>query len=101
MKWITSFLTERTQQVKPCNTKSNWNYIHGRVPQGTKLDPVLLDLMINDQQTKCDSYKQHAHHLQLIKPTGPKSPGSSRYSVPVDNPKRHKNRQKSLLLISL
>ena len=29
MKWIASFLTERTQKVKLCNTQSDWNYIHG------------------------------------------------------------------------
>ena len=57
MKWITNFFTQRTQQAKLCNTQSNWSHIHGGVPQGTKLGPILSDLMINDQQTKCDSYK--------------------------------------------
>ena len=57
MKWIASFPTERTQQVKLCNTQSDWNYIHGGVSQDTKLGPVFFVLMINDLQTKCDSYQ--------------------------------------------
>ena len=54
MKWIASFPTERTQQAKLCNTHSDWNYIHGGVPQ---VCPVLFVLVINDLQTKCDYYK--------------------------------------------
>ena len=56
MKWITSFLTKRTQ-LKLCNTASSWNHIHGGIPQGTKLGPVFFVLMINDLQTMCDSEK--------------------------------------------
>ena len=55
LKWIASFFTERTQQVKLCNTHSDWNYIDGGVPQGTKLGPVVFVRIINTLQTKCDS----------------------------------------------
>ena len=44
VKWIASFLSERTQQVILCNTESDWNHIHG----GTKLGAVLFVLEIND-----------------------------------------------------
>jgi len=52
MKWVASFLTESTQQVKLCNT-----HIHGAVPQGTTLGPEVFVLKINDLQTKRNSYK--------------------------------------------
>ena len=54
MKWIASFPTERTQQAKLCSTHSDWNYIHGGVPQ---VCPVLFFLILNDLQTNCDYYK--------------------------------------------
>ena len=43
--------------MKLCYTASGWNHIHGRVPRGTNLGPVLFVLVINDIQTARDSYK--------------------------------------------
>ena len=57
MKWIASFLTERPSQIKLCNRESDWNHIHGGVPQGIKLGPVRFVLMMNDLQTKWEFYK--------------------------------------------
>ena len=50
IKWIASFLTETTQYIKVCNTHSEWNYIHGGVPQSIQLGPVPFVLMIIDLQ---------------------------------------------------
>ena len=97
MKWIASFLTERTQQVKLCNTQSDWNYIHGGVPQGTKLGPVLFVLMINDLQTKCDSYKYVDDTCIVYTGSDSQAPNlqeADRCGISVDNPKRHENQQK-------
>ena len=57
MKWIASFLTERPSQIKLRNRESDWNQIHGGVPQGFKLRTVRFVLMMYDLKTKCELYK--------------------------------------------
>ena len=38
--WICDFLSSRRQTVKINMVQSEWNYINGGVPQGTKLGPI-------------------------------------------------------------
>ena len=46
--WICIFLSDRKQQVKLGETVSDWMSVNAGVPQGTKLGPILLLIMVND-----------------------------------------------------
>ena len=50
--WIIDFLTDRTQSVKLGeDCLSDWRNVPAGVPQGTKLEPWLFILMIDDINT--------------------------------------------------
>jgi hypothetical protein len=40
--WICDFLSNRRQAVKIYESRSEWAYVNGGVPQGTKLGPILF-----------------------------------------------------------
>ena len=46
--WICSFLSGRTQFVNVCHSTSNWTAVTAGLPQGTKLEPILFFITVND-----------------------------------------------------
>ena len=50
VNWIQAFLCHRKQRVKLGDTTSEWSFINGGVPQGTKLGPLLFIIMLTDLQ---------------------------------------------------
>ena len=67
LKWIASFLTERTSQSKLCNTESDWNHTHGGVPQGIKLGH--LRFVLTTQSANSINMLHRLHWIILTTPT--------------------------------
>ena len=62
ISWICDFLTDRRQRVKIGESVSDWAQVNAGVPppppQGTKLEPILFLVMVNDLNTlQSDSWK--------------------------------------------
>ena len=54
-KWLTTWLTQRTQRVVLDGSSSNYVNIESGVPQGTVLEPLMLLLYVNDISAEINS----------------------------------------------
>ncbi len=48
IRWIRSYLTERTYKVQVADELSQWTRIKSGVPQGSMIGPLLFLLFVND-----------------------------------------------------
>jgi len=48
LHWITSFLSDRKQQVVIRGASSGWSAVNSGVPQGSVLGPILFIIYVND-----------------------------------------------------
>ena len=48
LRWVAAFLEGRTQFISLMDATSTARVLNGGIPQGTKLGPLLLAIMVND-----------------------------------------------------
>ena len=57
INWIANFLTDRSQRTRIGSNFSSWRTTNGRVPEWTKLGPLLFLIMVNDLNISDDTVK--------------------------------------------
>ena len=67
LKWLESYLSNRSQQVLTEDKKSTWKYMLNGVPQGSILGPLLFTILISDisHVIKNGKYHLYADDTQL------------------------------------
>ena len=68
ISWFASYLSDRFQRVKYCNSYSNWGMVKGGILQGSALGPLLFLVYMNDlsSQVTGGTLLQYADDTALI-----------------------------------
>ncbi len=75
--WICDFLNNRQQCVKYNDTLSEYVFINGGVPQGTKLGPLSFQILINDAASDANTeYWKYVDDLTFAENRNPKVKGN-------------------------
>ena len=82
IKWITNFLTDKSQRTRIGSNFSSWRTINGGASQGTKPSPFLFLIMVNEMNVSDDTVKfVHVTTLWEIVLKGQESNFVSLYQV--------------------
>ena len=87
IKWIESFLVDRTMQVRVHGAYSRVHEVSSGVPQGSVLGPVLFLIYVNHVVSNIScQYKIFADDIKLYLSTDPKNPlaGETRLQTDID-----------------
>ena len=66
VRWIAAFLQGRSQSVRTGSDSSNIRSLNGDIPQGTKLEPVLFFVMVNDLVSTWPERAKYVDDLTIL-----------------------------------
>ena len=66
VRWVGSFLSDRSQRVSLCNTLSPAVIPRGGIPQGTKLVPILFVVLVNKSSSNWNLRAKYVDDLTVV-----------------------------------
>ena len=66
VRWVGSFLSDRSQRVSLCNTLSPAVIPCGGIPQGTKLVPILFAVLVNKSSSNWNLRAKYVDDLTIV-----------------------------------
>ena len=83
VRWIASFLTNRSQRVRIGNSLSPTVELNGGTPQGTKLAPLLFCILVNGKAANCKSRVKYVDDTTAMEIIPRCSPSYLQYPISI------------------